>query len=230
MLEQVELKIKELQQKQAEEYYKKKEADLRSWGLVTKKENGKTTPVIVTDEEYDALIKASNGVGKTGRNAIAVTLNFLAIGILVAGIVIGFVLETLSDDLGFVYMSLAFIAGIILAALLKGVAEAVRLLQQIIDEKPIDIPTELRKNTEAPAPEKIISVPNPAAQPFIVQDQSFVYQQMPQQPVYMYQVPVQQVPVQQPMQPPMQPPVQQPKSYPASRPFEDTTKSRPFGE
>ena len=34
MLEQVELKIQELQKAQAEEYYKKKEADLRSWGLV----------------------------------------------------------------------------------------------------------------------------------------------------------------------------------------------------
>ena len=56
MLEQVELKIQELQKAQAEEYYKKKEADLRTWGLVSKKENGKSTPLVVTDQEYDAHI------------------------------------------------------------------------------------------------------------------------------------------------------------------------------
>ncbi|MBO7320145.1 MAG: hypothetical protein J6V06_09040, partial [Clostridia bacterium] len=120
MLEQVELKIQELQKAQADEYYKKKEEDLRSWGLVSKKENGKVTPLVVTDEEYDALIKASNGVGKSGRNTIAVLLNALAIAVIVVAVIAGFVLEALSDDLGFVYMSIAFVVGLVFAAVLKG--------------------------------------------------------------------------------------------------------------
>ena len=148
MLEQVELKIQELQKVQAEEYYKKKEEDLRSWGLVSKKEGGKVTPLVVTDEEYDALIKASNGVGKSGRNSIAIVLNALSIAVIVVAAIAGFVLEALADELGFVYMSISFVIGIVFAAVLKGVAEAVRLLQQIVDDKPIRIPTEAARKTE----------------------------------------------------------------------------------
>lgn len=218
MLEQVELKIQELQKAQAEEYYKKKEADLRSWGLVSKKENGKVTPLVVTDEEYDALIKASNGVGKSGRNGIAVLLNALAIAVIVVSVIAGFVLEALSDELGFVYMSLSFVIGIVFAAMLKGVAEAVRLLQQLVDEKPIRIPTEAARKTEAAKPQRVVAVSaQTAQQPIVVQEQAIVYQQNPQQPVaqpmpqqmyqpMMYQqVPYQPMPQQAPYQQPYQP-------------------------
>lgn len=212
MLEQVELKIQELQKAQAEEYYKKKEEDLRSWGLVSKKENGKVTPLVVTDEEYDALIKASNGVGKSGRNTIAVLLNALSIAVIVVAVIAGFVLESLVDELSFVYMSLSFVIGIIFAAILKGVAEAVRLLQQIVDDKPIRIPTEAARKTQAAAkPQRVVAVSTPnTQQPVVVQEQAVVYQQAPQQipqpvvqPVYqpiMYQMPYQPMPQQAPQQ------------------------------
>ncbi len=227
MLEQVELKIQELQKAQAEEYYKKKEADLNSWGLVSKKENGKVTPLVVTDEEYDALIKASNGVGKSGRNSIAVMLNALAIAVIVVAVIAGFVLEALADELGFVYMSISFVIGIVFAAVLKGVAEAVRLLQQLVDDKPIRIPTEAARKTEAAAkPQRVVAVSTPSTQqPIVVQEQAFAYQQpvpqpIPQQPVYqpiMYQqVPYQAVPVQQPQYQPVAP-----KAEYTSQRFED---------
>ncbi len=231
MLEQVELKIQELQKAQADEYYKKKEEDLRSWGLVSKKENGKVTPLVVTDEEYDALIKASNGVGKSGRNTIAVLLNALSIAVIVVAVIAGFVLEALADELGFVYMSIAFVAGIVFAAVLKGVAEAVRLLQQIVDDKPIRVPTEAARKTEAAAkPQRVVAVSTPnTQQPVVVQEQAVVYQQAPQQmpqpmvqPVYqpvMYQqVPYQPMPQQAPQQPQYQAPYQ--PDYSSQR-FED---------
>ncbi len=226
MLEQVELKIQELQKAQAEEYYKKKEADLRSWGLVSKKENGKVTPLVITDEEYDALIKASSGVGKSGRNGIAVLLNALAIAVIVVAIIAGFVLEALADELGFVYMSLSFVIGIVFAAILKGVAEAVRLLQQLVDEKPIRVPTEAARKTETAAkPQRVVAVSTPnTQQPIVVQEQAFTYQQAPQQPVMyqpvMYQVPYQPMPQQVPQQPQYQPPAPQPE-YPSQR-FEES--------
>lgn len=228
MLEQVQAKIAELQKIQAEEYYKKKEADLRAWGLVAKKENGKVTPIIVTDEEYNALIKASNGVGKSGRNSIAVLLNALSIGVIVVAAIAGFVLESLSAELGFVYMSLCFVVGIVFAAILKGVAEAVRLLQQIIDEKPIQAPTEVARRTDVPKPQKVVTVPTTELQQgFVVQEQTVVYQQptqgvpqpmpqMPYQPVMYQQVPYQPVPQQQVYQ--------QPQYQPqfSAHPFEDS--------
>lgn len=249
MLEQVQAKIEELQKIQAEEYYKKKEADLRSWGLVAKKENGKVTPIIVTDEEYNALIKASNGVGKSGRNGIAVLLNALSIAVIVVAAIAGFVLESLSAELGFVYMSLCFVVGIVFAALLKGVAEAVRLLQQIIDEKPIQAPTEVSRRTDVPKPQKVVAVPTSELQQgVVVQEQTVVYQPAPQvvpqsapqsipqpmpqmayQPVMYQQVPYQTAP-QQPVyqQVPYQPQYQ-------AHPFEESFPSqdnapRQFGD
>lgn len=237
MLEQVQAKIQELQKIQAEEYYKKKEADLRSWGLVSKKENGKTTPLVVTDDEYNALIKASNGVGKSGRNGIAVLLNAIAIAVIVVAAIAGFVLESLSDELGFVYMSLCFVVGIVFAAVLKGVAEAIRLLQQIIDEKPMEAPTEAARRTDVPRPQRVVTAPTAEAP---VQEQAVVYhqapqpmQQIPYQPVIYQQVPYQPMPQQAaPQQPVYQQAPYQPQY--TSYPFEDsyTQENAPklFGE
>lgn len=241
MLEQVQAKIAELQKIQAEEYYKKKEADLRAWGLVAKKENGKVTPIIVTDEEYNALIKASNGVGKSGRNGVAVLLNALAVAVIVVAAIAGFVLESLSAELGFVYMSLCFVVGIVLAALLKGVAEAVRLLQQIIDEKPVQAPTEAARRTDVPKPQKVVAVPaSELQQGFVVQEQTVVYQQAPQPaPQNMQQMPYQPVMYQQvPYQAVPQQPVYQQVPYQpqySAHPFEDSfpaqdNSPRQFGD
>ena len=220
MLEQVQAKIDELHKAQAEEYYKKKEEDLRAWGLVSKKENGKVTPIIVTDEEYDALIKASNGVGNVGRNSISMLLNILSIAVVVVAAIAGIVLEVLTDDLSFVYMSLAFVIGIIFAAILKGVAEAVRLLQQLVDEKPIKIPTDAARKAATPKPERVISVQNPATQQtVIIEEQPIVYQQVPQPVPQPAPQPVQQVPYQQaPYQPQYQQPMQQAPYQPQYQP------------
>ena len=56
MLEQVENKILELKKIQAEEYYKRKDADLQAWGLTYKTDGNKVTPIIVTDEEYETYL------------------------------------------------------------------------------------------------------------------------------------------------------------------------------
>ena len=223
MLEQVQAKIKELQKLQAEEYYKKKEEDLREWGLVARKEKGKTTPLVVTDEEYFALIKASNGVGKSGRNSVAVLLNALSLSVLVIAAISGFVFESLSDELGFVYMSLCFVVGIVFAALLKGVAEAVRLIQQIIDEKPLQAPTEVARNTDVPQPQRVVAVPGGEFQQGVaVQEQTVVYHQAPQPAAQ----PMPQAPYQQPVyqNAPAQPTYQQAPYQPtySSYPFEET--------
>ena len=211
MLEQVQAKIEELQKAQAEEYYRKKEADLQSWGLVSKKENGKVTPIIVTDEEYTALIKASNGVGKTSRNSIATLLNALSIATVVVAAIAGIVLEALVDELSFVYMSVAFVIGIVFAAVLKGVAEAIRLLQQIVDDKPIKIPTEAMRKSDVPKPDRIVAVQNPAAQQSIIVEE--IHQQMTQPAPQPIPAPQPQPMQQMPYQPPYQPQYQQPYGY-----------------
>ena len=137
MLEQVEQKINELKKQQKEEYYKKKDADLISWGLVDNK-NSKGIPLIVTDEEYEALIDASNGVGMTSRNHMVNILNVAALAIIVLGIIIGFVLMQFHDEMGFIYLSASVFIAIILSLVFRGLSEAIRLLQQILDMKTTD--------------------------------------------------------------------------------------------
>ena len=100
MLEQVEKKIEELKKIQAREYYKKKDADLDAWGLSSKKDGKKSVPIIVTNDEYEALIKASNGVGGTSRNKTARVLSLLAIVALIFGaIACGVILAGLKEQM-----------------------------------------------------------------------------------------------------------------------------------
>ncbi len=139
MLEQIQNKIEELKQLRADEYYKKKEEDLKAWGLTTK--DGKnTTPLIVTDEEYEELVRAANGVGKIGRNSVANLLNVLSYIILIIGGVVGFVLSQFTDDLAFVAFSGSIVVGAVFAIIFRGLSEAIGLLQQIIDARPIERP------------------------------------------------------------------------------------------
>lgn len=144
MLEQIENKIEELKQLRSEEYYKKKDEDLRAWGLTTKVDGKKVTPIIVTDDEYEELVKASNGIGKVGRNSVAILLNVLSYAIVIIGVIAGAVIAQFTDGLGLVAFSVAVLAALIFAVIFRGIAEAIRLLQQIIDSKPLQRPEPLK--------------------------------------------------------------------------------------
>ena len=205
MLEQVENKIIELKKIQAEEYYKKKDADLQSWGLTYKTDGNKVTPIIVTDEEYEALIKASNGVDRVGRNPFAKALNTLSYVSACAGAVSGAVIAALSDELAFVYFTLCLVAGLVVGIIFKGMGEIIRLLQQIIDSKPNEKPEDIALTAEQLKAQQ--KKAQPKAQPVQPQTQAqpqqgvyqpvfttypggpTVYSQQP--PVYVYQQPVQ---------------------------------------
>ncbi len=176
MLHQVEAKLQELNKKKAEQYYKKKESDLEIWGLTAKKGE---PPIIVSDEEYDALVKASNGL--SSRNGVAVLLNIVAITTIVLSIIGAFLFYILSNSANLLSAVLIVIGGIIFATALGGIAEAIKLLQQLIDDKPLDVPNEFKHKTQAP-------------------QQPVMYQQPP-----VYQTPVYQPPVYQ------APPVYQPQ-------------------
>ena len=176
MLEQVELKIQELKKLRAEEYYKKKDEDLKAWGLTTKVDGKKVTHIIVTDEEYEELVKASNGVGKAGRNAVANLLNVLSLVIMIIGIVAGVIAADLSEGSSVLSFTLAVIIACIVAVLFRGVSEAIRLLQQLIDGRTLERPdpAALKKPQVKKAPQK-----QPAQAPMFVpypaQGQNYVY-------------------------------------------------------
>ena len=177
MLEQVELKIQELKKLRAEEYYKKKDEDLKAWGLTAKVDGKKVTPIIVTDEEYEELVKASNGVGKVGRNAVANMLNVLAWLILVVGAVAGAVAASLSESYAIVAFTVSVIIAAIIAVIFAGLAEAIKLLQQLIDTKTTERPDpSLVKKPEIKKPQSA----KPAAQapmyvPYPAQGQTYMY-------------------------------------------------------
>lgn len=147
MLEQVENKIIELKQQQKDEYYKKKDEDLLSWGLTGTKKGKKSVPLIVTDDEYEALVEASSGLKASSRNRIAAILNVASIGAVALGIIIGIVCFKFAAELNFVYFSVCLIVSVLLALVLKGLSEAVRLLQQLVDEKRVEDFKKNKKNT-----------------------------------------------------------------------------------
>ncbi|MCM1365198.1 MAG: hypothetical protein NC122_08620 [Faecalibacterium sp.] len=151
MLEQVENKIQQLGEQQKEEYYKRKDEDLIAWGLSGKK-GKKSAPIIVTDEEYEALIEASNGVGKSSRNNVGKMMSVASGVIITLGIIIGAVVFSFADDLGFVYFSISLFSAILLALLFRGVGEAIRLLQQLLDIKQGEKFREARSNKDKAFP------------------------------------------------------------------------------
>lgn len=138
MLEQVENKIRELKKQQKDEYYRKKDADLIQWGLTSSKSGNKTTPLVVTDEEYEALIDASNGVGMPARNTVAKVLNVTAVAIVTIGVIAGFLLFSFIEESGVFYCLGAVAISVVVALLFRGVAEAIHLLQQLVDAKDIE--------------------------------------------------------------------------------------------
>ncbi len=190
MLQQVDIKIKELKKRQTEEYYKRKDADLRAWGLTTKKDGKKEIPIIVTDDEYEELIKASNGVGATGRNKVAIALNVLSAVIIIVGAIIASVVAGLAENLAFVYFSLILAGSIALGIISKGLGEAVRLLQQIIDHRSTALTEEQKLEYQQEQAKKEAEKANKkASQPEqpVAPEQPIVYTTQPvyaQQPVY----------------------------------------------
>ncbi len=138
MIDKVEAKIAELKKQQREEYYRKKEADLTQWGLSPRKKGKKSAPVVVTDEEYEALIDASSGVGMPTRNGFARVLNIAALVVAVAGIIIGFVVANLHEEMSFPIFMGAVVAAVLVALIFLGIGEALRLLQQIADMQRIE--------------------------------------------------------------------------------------------
>lgn len=153
MLEQVDSKIKELKEQQKVEYYKKKDEDLLDWGLSSKRDGKRTIPIIVTDEEYEALIEASSGLKSAGRNKIASLLNATSIMVIALGLIIGGVLAAFSDGIGAVYFSVSVVVALLVYLLFKGLAEAITLLQQLIDMKRSADFKEIHKEVKKPFPE-----------------------------------------------------------------------------
>ncbi len=199
MLKQVEMKLQELNKKKAEQYYKKKETDLETWGLTARKGE---PPIVVTDEEYEALVKAGNGL--SSRNGVAILLNIVAVTVLIFSIIGAFLLNVLSEDAGFFYSIVLVICGIVFTTILGGLAEAIKLLQQLIDDRPSEIPGEYSVKQSTAVQQNAA----PQQPPTMYQQQS-VYQQPPQYqpPTYQQQSVYQQAP------PVYQPPQYQPSQY-----------------
>lgn len=146
MTEKVELKIQELKRIQSEEYYKKKDADLFAWGLTERDVSGKEVPVAITDEEYEELITMASSVNTVAsRNSVAKALNIVAVCTIVVGFIIGFALMTFAESSKILYISLSMLISLLIAAMFWGIAEAIKLLQQLIDRKVPDRPTEAAK-------------------------------------------------------------------------------------
>lgn len=177
MLEQVEKKIQDLKKLRAQEYYKKKDEDLKAWGLTTKVDGKKVTPIIVTDEEYEQLIKASNGVGKNGRNSVANTLHVCAWLVFIISAVAGAVAGALNEGSAVICFTVSVIIGAIVALIFMGLSEAIRLLQQLIDSNEIEKPAP--SLVKKPHAQKVEKVNTAAASPMYVtyptQGQSYAY-------------------------------------------------------
>lgn len=197
MLEQVEQKIQELKKLQAEEFYKKKDTDLSTWGLTSKKNGKKSTPIIVTDDEYEALIKASNGVGKSGRNPVANTLKAFSVASIIVGTVAGATAWFSAEKMGFIWFSVAVLTAVVISLIFHGLSEAIRLLQQILDREPLRRPDPLHTRVQH-------NQPIPTQAPVYMTAQPPIYQaaSAPQPaPHPYYGAPVHSVPVQPAVQP-----------------------------
>lgn len=142
MTEKVELKLQELKRIQSEEYYKKKDADLFAWGLTERDVSGKEVPVAITDEEYEELISAASSVNTVAsRNSVAKALNIVAVCTIVVGFIIGFALMTFAESSKILYISVSMLISLLIAAMFWGLAEAIKLLQQLIDGKTHERPS-----------------------------------------------------------------------------------------
>ena len=138
MIEPVERKIQEINTAKKRALKKQKEQNLLRWGFDGKKKNKNDIPLILTDEEYDAILAADkeySATAKTDRNPVANVLFIFSIIALVVGIVAGIVLYQFMPDAGFVYLTLSVFVGVVFGVLFYGLSEIIKMLQQLIDKE-----------------------------------------------------------------------------------------------
>ncbi len=136
MIEPVERKIGQINAQKNKALKKQRAENLARWGFDGKKKNKNDIPLILTDEEYDAVLEADkeySSVAKTDKNFMAHLLYIFGIAMLVIGVAAGIVLYQVATDLGFVYLTLSIIVGVVTAVLFFGLSEAIKLLQQLVD-------------------------------------------------------------------------------------------------
>ena len=136
MIEPVERKIQELNIERKKALKKQRDENLLRWGFDGRKKNKNDIPLILTDEEYEAVLeadKAYSRVAKTDKNGMAKLLFIFGIAMLVIGLAAGVVAYQIATDIGFIYLSICVIAGVILSVVFFGLSEAGRLLQQLVD-------------------------------------------------------------------------------------------------
>ena len=136
MIEPVERKIQEINLKKKKALKKQKDDNLLRWGFDGKKKNKNDIPLILTDEEYDAILEAEksySGAVKTDKNFLANLLVILAVAAIVIGIVAGVVLYQIATDIGFIYFTISVIAGVMISVIFFALSEIIKMLQQLVD-------------------------------------------------------------------------------------------------
>lgn len=136
MIEPVERKIQEINLKKKKALKKQKDENLLRWGFDGKKKNKNDIPLILTDEEYDAILdaeKSYSSVAKTDKNPLANILMIFAIAAVVIGIAAGIVLYQTATDIGFIYFTISVVVGVMLGAIFYALSEVVKMLQQLVD-------------------------------------------------------------------------------------------------
>lgn len=138
MIEPVEKKIQEINLKKKNALKKQKDANLIRWGFDGKKRHKNDIPLILTDEEYEAILEADKDYGasvKSDKNAFANFLTALAVIMVVVGVVAGIVLYQVVEEIGLIYFTVSLFAGVVLGVIFYALAEIIKLLQQLIDRK-----------------------------------------------------------------------------------------------
>lgn len=137
MVEQVERKLEEFERAKKDVYYKEKEQDLLAWGLTIQTQGKKTVPIIVTDEEYEALKQAAKGTEfyNRSKSKMGQLLTIIGIIIAVAGFVAGLVMYSVIEDLSLVTLSLCWGGSLALCCIFVGLAEVINLLNRLIEGK-----------------------------------------------------------------------------------------------
>ena len=90
MIEPVEKKIQEINLKKKKALRKQKDQNLLRWGFDGKRKNKNDIPLILTDEEYNAILEAEksySGAVKSDKNPLANLLFVMAVAAVVIGIV-----------------------------------------------------------------------------------------------------------------------------------------------
>ncbi|MDD6021552.1 MAG: hypothetical protein ACI4GA_03075 [Acutalibacteraceae bacterium] len=136
MIEPVERKIGQINAQKKKALKKQREENLARWGFDGKKKNKNDIPLILTDDEYEAVLEAEkeySSVAKTDKNLMANILFAFGIAMLVIGVVAGIVFYQIATDIGFVYLTISIVVGVAVAVLFFGLSEAIKLLQQLVD-------------------------------------------------------------------------------------------------